>query len=195
MLFALPALNAEQFNSSAYKIIGFNMYQAHSASGYGRSLNLNMSIEKERRHLEAGIIMQLESAKISGGELLYRHYLSPVYKKDNSYYRHYRDLRFFFQYNLISRRHLLPDSFQTMPSTLQEVVVPGGRIATFEHYAGIGTLVRLFDNLFLNTSIGYGVIMGSIDDKKLDGAHNTMNRNKYDFGLITKFGLGYFFRK
>lgn len=56
------------------KIIGFNMNLANSASGYGQSLNLNVSIEKERRLLETGVIMQQKSARIYGGEILYRHY-------------------------------------------------------------------------------------------------------------------------
>ncbi|MFO7923097.1 MAG: hypothetical protein R6U58_05335 [Bacteroidales bacterium] len=192
ILFLLSGLNAAEYNDSTSKIIGFNMYHANSASGYGRSLNLNMSIEKERRHMEIGVIMQQESARIYGGEILYRHYLSSAHKNDNSEYDQYRNLRLYFQYNFIFRNTDLPQGIDIMHPTLQENTVPGGRVATFEHYAGAGAQVRIFDNFFLNAGVGYGIILGSVDDRYRDKSHYTMGGRKNEFGLVTKFGLGYF---
>jgi len=108
MLALISGLNAADMNDSTSKIIGFNMYHANSASGYGQSLNLNVSIEKERRLLEAGVIMQQKSARIYGGEILYRHYISSAYKNDHSGYNQYRNLRLYFQYNFIFRNTTLP---------------------------------------------------------------------------------------
>lgn len=194
-MFILPVLNAGEDNDSTYKIIGFNIYHANSASGYGKSLNLNMSIEREKRHLEAGIIMQQESARISGGEIIYRHYISSPNKNQSTQNKQYRNLRVYFQYNFVFRKHILPDSFEIMPSNLQEIVLPGGRVATFEHYAGMGAQVRLFDNFFLNGVLGCGIILGSIDEKFIDQQHYTMDGRKNDFGMVTRFGFSYFLGK
>ncbi len=178
-----PLLNAGQVNESAGKTVGFKMYHVNTASGYGRCVTLNMSIEKERRYLASGIIMQLESAGISGGEILYRHYISSIYGNRNTMNLD-KTLRFYFQYNFVFRRHILPD-IGTISSTLQEAVVPGGRVATFEHYTGIGTQVKIFDQLFFDAGLGYGIILGSIDDKFLNEPHYTMGGRKNDFGFVT----------
>jgi len=82
-----------------------------------------------------------------------------------------------------------------MPATLQEVVVPGGRVATYEHYSGLGAQIKISDKLFLNAGLGYGLILGSIDESFLDEPHYTMGGNKNDFGMVTRIGLGYLFRK
>lgn len=167
------------------------MYYANSASGYGRSLNLNISIEKDKRQLETGIIIQQESARISGGEILYRHYLSSPDKEEDSGIRQYRNLRFFFQYNLIFRYSNTPDRVNMNQATMQEFVITGGRVATYEHYAGMGTQLRVLDNLFINAGFGYGTILGSVDGKYLDEAHYNMGGRKTDYGPVTRFGLGY----
>ncbi len=187
-------LNAGQENDSTIKTVGLSMYHVHSASGYGRSATLNMSIEKERRYLASGIIMQLESAGISGGEVLYRRYFSSVCRNMNSIKQN-KTLRLYFQYNFIFRRHILPDHIGTITSTLQEAVIPGGGVATFEHYAGIGTQVRIFDRFYLDAGLGYGIILGSVDDKFLNEPHYTLGGNKNDLGMVTRFGLGYFFNR
>jgi len=191
----LPVLNAGEISDSTYKVLGFNMYYAYSASGYGKSLNMNMSIEREKRQLEIGVILQEESAQIFGGEILYRHYLSDLHKNENSRNPQYRNLRVYFQYNFIFRNNTLPDRFETIPSASEDNVVPGGRVATFEHYAGAGVQVKLLDNFFLNAGLGYGIILGSVKEKFNGEPHYTMGGNKNDFGLVVRFGLGYLLKK
>ena len=195
LLLTFPVLNAGQNIDSTLRIIGFNIYHANSVSGYGQSIDLNLSIERERRHLEAGVIMQLESARISGGEILYRHYLSPFNQRENTLNDRFGNLRFYFQYNFIFRKHILPDNSIVIPSTFQEAIVPGGRIATFEHYIGAGGQLELFDNLFLNASIGYGIILGSIDNEFQNELHHTMGGRKNDYGMSTRFGFSYYIFK
>ena len=170
------------------------MYHANSASGYGGSLNLNVSIERENRHLETGLIMQLGSAKISGGEIIYRQYLSSVYNNGNTWYGQSRNVRLYFQYNLVYRQHLLPETEMLMPASIIETTIPGRRIPTIEHYIGVGTIIKTFDHLFINTSIGYGIIMGSIDDKHFSGQNYSIYDTRCDYGLSIKLGLSYFFR-
>jgi hypothetical protein len=194
MLFFLPALSAGQ-SSDSIRITGFNVYYANSASGYGKSLNLNISIEKDRRHLETGIIMQQESARISGGEILYRHYFSSLYRDQDSGIKSYRNFRFFFQYNLIFRYSNIPDIVNITQATMHESVNTGSRVATYEHYAGMGTQIRVLDNLFLNAGLGYGAILGSIAGKYLDQQHYNMGGRKTDYGPVIRFGLSCLLRR
>lgn len=198
LVLALTAFNVNaQFSedSISRSTLGFNMYHTSSASGYGPGVNLNMTVERESRHLEAGIIMQLESSRISGGELVYRHYFKSFNEKKLFNDNRFLNPRFFFQYNFIYRSSVLPDRLEVMEPTMEEIVVPGGRIATLEHYAGIGAQLPLFNNLYLNTGVGYGVILGSTDEKYINEPHYTMGGRKNDLGVVTKIGIGYMFRR
>lgn len=177
------------------RLIGMGLYNSYSASGYGSGLNMNISIEKDNRLLETGAILQHGPFDISGGEVLYRHYLSSPFKNNDPEYKESRILRIFFQYNFIFRH----SSSSGMPGTTLhspvEEIVPGGRVATFEHYAGMGSQVLLFDNFFAHTSIGYGIILGSVDDRFRDEPHYSDGGRKNDFGLSAKFGIAYIFQK
>ncbi len=189
--FILPSVKAGQFyNCGEYKIIGFSMHHFTSGSGFEQSLSFNTSIEKDRRHLEAGLIMQLGSGRVSGGEVIYRQYLSPVYKR----YGQNQNFRFYFQFNLIFREHYLSSDPGAIPIATHQEVFQDRKVPTFEQYAGAGAMVRIHNNLFVNASLGYGLIMGSADNYLVE-ASGPVCYKKYDHGMSAKFGLGYFFKR
>ncbi|TVR70816.1 MAG: hypothetical protein EA408_10505 [Marinilabiliales bacterium] len=184
-------MKAGQFyNCSEYKIIGLSMYHFTSGSGYDQSLSFNASIEKDRKHLEGGLIMQLGSGRISGGEVIYRQYLSPVYKS----YGQNQNFRFYLQLNLIFREHLLISDPGSIPVAMHQEAFQGRKVPTFEQYAGAGAMVRIHNNLFVNASLGYGLIMGSADNYQVESS-GPVSYKRYDHGMSAKFGLGYFFKR
>lgn len=175
------------------RIIGVSVYRSESKSGYGPSLNMGISIENERRHLEFGFIYQNEMQKFSGGEILYKHYFrSAINQDDVSGF--YNNARFFFQYNFIFRYSNLPDRISENVITAGEMIT-GGRVATFEHYLGAGILYRLVNNFCVSAGLGYGISLGSIDNKFLHEPHYSEGGRKTDSGLITKIGVVYFFNR
>ncbi len=169
-------------NEVPERLIEINIHRASSESGYGSSLNFNIGIEKDNRRMAAGAVYQNTSGKISGGEISYRHHLHPP---DITRMRPYLQYNFLFRYNTFSSQsfHAInPD----MPGE-----VGGGRVATFEHYLGAGTQIRLFQKFFLDLAVGYGTILGSADEKFRETEHYTMGGRRQDFGLMTKFGISY----
>ena len=193
---AVTGFSSEKADST-FRIVGLNLYHSNSGSGFGSGLNMNISIEKERRHLELGIIYQTVTQDISGGEVIYRHYLnSPFRTKPSGETARaaYRNLRFYLQYNFIFRQSSNAQGTEPgyiMPGT----VTSGGRVATFEHYAGAGVQVALMNGVYLNGGVGYGITLGSIDEKFMNEVHYTEGGRKSDSGLATKFGIGYFFNR
>lgn len=179
---------------SSLRIIGLSMNYTASESGYGPGLDMKISIEKENRLLGAGIVMQHRSAKVYGGEIFYRHYLSSLYTRDDSGYEQHRTFRFYLQYNFFFRKKNLQETYEETqwPENSTE---PEGRAATFEHYAGGGAQAIIIGNFFMNAAIGYGIILGSAEGKYIDEPHYTMGGRKNDHGLLVKFGTGYFFGK
>lgn len=177
------------------RLIGVGLYHSYSASGYGSGLNMNISIEKDNRLLEAGAFLQHGSFGIPGGEVLYRHYLASPYKNNDPEFRESRVLRIFFQYNFIFRHSTPSGMMETTMHSQGEEIVSGGRVATYEHYAGMGSQVLLFDNLYAHTSLGYGIILGSLDYKFLHEPHYSEGGRKYDSGLSFKLGIAYIFQR
>ncbi len=189
----IPAIYAVVNDSSDCRNIGFNLNYFYSESGYGPGLNLNVSIERDKRRLGMGLIMQQENVRLSGGEIHYKHFISSIFNEGDSGVEQYRNLRFFVNYNFIFRKNILPDSYSGMSSAMEQNVIPGGRVATFEHYIGGGAQVRLIDQIYLNAGVGYGIILGSIKEIYQDEPHFTEGGRKNDFGLSAKFGLSYSF--
>lgn len=164
------------------RFVEINVYHTSSESGYGSSINFNIGIEKDNRSLAAGAIFQEKPGRLSGGEISYRHHLR---------FSNKLRLKPYFQYNFLFRYNSF--SSQTVQATTHTMTneLNGVRVATFEHYLGTGTHIHLFQNIFLDLSVGYGIILGSIDEKFSDTEHYTMGGRRRDFGLLTKFGIGY----
>lgn len=182
-------------NDSSDRVIGLNIYHSSTGSGYGSNLSLNIGIEKERRVLEAGILFQHITSEISGGEVLYKHYLSPLRESSEEGNGRLRNIRFYMQYNFIFRHSTLPGSHHLISDISGEELISEGRVATYEHYLGVGMQVLLVDNISLNTSLGYGAVLGSIDEEFMDQEHYTEGGRKNDLGPTMKFGIGYAFLK
>lgn len=122
--------------------------------------------------------------------MLYRHYLSPVYKR----FGQQNNVRFYFQHNLIFREQLLINDSGVIPAPGPQNSVDAKKVPTFEQYAGFGALLRVHNNLFVNANAGYGIIMGSADNY-LAGSTCTGGRMRCNHGMAVKFGLGYFFKR
>ncbi len=174
ILLILLAGNASaSFSNENYdlhdRIIGFSVYRSESGSGYGQSINMNISIENNRKHLEFGVIYQNEMQKFSGGEILYKRYFNSAFRQEEETDYH-RNVRYFMQYNFIFRYSNSPDRISENIFT-PGMMIPGGQVATFEHYLGAGILYRLVRNFYLSTGLGYGITLGSLDEKFWDVPH------------------------
>lgn len=181
---------------STIKIVGLNLYRSSSDSGFGSGLNLNISIEQERKHLEFGIIYQAVTHSFSGGEVIYRHYLrSPFASVPQTAAGRaaYRNLRYYFQYNFIFRQSTVPHGTGSGHIPVAASSLP--RVVTFEHYAGFGIQVSLLNGVYLNGGMGYGITLGSIDEKFMNEPHYAEGGRKNVNGLATKLGIGYFFNR
>jgi hypothetical protein len=181
---------------STFKIVGLNLYRSSSGSGFGSGLNMNISIEQERRHLEFGIIYQAVTHSFSGGEVIYRHYLRSPFTtvpQTASGRAAYRNLRCYFQYNFIFRQSRVPHGAGSGHITVAGSSLP--RVVTFEHYAGVGVQVALLNGVYLNGGLGYGITLGSIDEKFMNQPHYAEGGRKTDRGPATKMGIGYFFNR
>jgi hypothetical protein len=188
------SLKAEEGDSTV-RIIGLSMNYTNTQSGYGPGLDLKISIEKDNRLLGTGMFFQPGSSRISGGEIYYKRYLSSLYSNnDDTGFEQFRKLRFFIQYDFIFRKNMMSGTGAGLTSEI-ESVMPGGRVATFEHYLGMGTKFRFSGSFFVNAGLGYGIILGSIDEKFSEEPDYTMGGRKNESGLTVKFGMGYFLKK
>jgi hypothetical protein len=172
--------------SDSLRMISFNLYYANSGSGYGYSTNINACIESEGRSLEFGIIFQPVTSKVSGGEVLYKHYFSRPGSRENSLSGR---IRTYMQYNFVFREAKMPDRVGFTESGTSET--KGGRVATFEHYLALGLQFRIVNNIHVNSAIGYGISLGSVDEKYLDQSHYTEGGRRNIPSPAVKIGLGY----
>jgi hypothetical protein len=179
---------------TTFRTIGFNLYRSSSCGGFCPSLNMSASIEKGRRHLEFGVNYHSLKKGFTGGEVIYRHFFSCPPGKEPENCKANRLYRFFFQYNFVFRQNNGLSVFQ--PAFGLDHSNPDGvRVATFEHYAGGGVQVMVFNGIYLSGVLGYGIVLGSVDEKFMNERHYTEGGRKTDSGMSTRFGIGYFFNR
>lgn len=182
-------------NDSTSRLFSFNLNHMNSKSGYGTGLSINVSIEKESRALEFGLIFQHETSEFSGGEFLYKHYLTPAFRQSGTGVEQISNVRLFLQYNFVFRNTQFHDNLAVWHRENSGGDEAAGRIATYEHYAGLGCQVRIIDNFSLNTSVGVGAYLGSINGKFSNEVHYAEGGRKNALGPVFRVGFGYTFKR
>jgi len=162
------------------------MYQAATASGYGRTYNLNVNYQKNQRVFEIGCLLSRTDQSFMGFEFLYKHFLG-----FNSLKFYNRLVSPYLHYNFIFRS---PQEIIVNQSALKSqplnTELMGGQMRTFEHAIGFGLQFRILSNLRLDTNVGFGIYLGS----KYQGmTPSTIGIHKDNYGFVPSFkvGLGY----
>jgi hypothetical protein len=167
--------------------VGFS--EINTGTGQGMGYGINANICKGRKSLEVGFIYSDRESKISGGDFKYKIFLGNLYRVEdqNKLFKPY------FQYNLIYQKgtSYSPDQV-TLGGAKYDIASEPGTVATIGHYLAYGNKIRLFGSTYLDSSLGFGYYMGSID--KVNGP-NTIGIHNENSGLTfaVKIGLGYTF--
>jgi len=132
----------------------------YSGSGYQLGYNLNVGIQKGRKALFAGIIYHGNENFISGALINYRIYIGK-FEEPISYIKPFQP---YFQYNLI---YHMATIYENVIITSNGKIIEvddneSGRIATMEHYFTGGLKFKIIGNLYMTTSAGIGVYIGSL---------------------------------
>jgi hypothetical protein len=178
--------NAESIDYSYYGV-GFSEINTGTGQGVGYGINANVC--KGRKSLEVGFIYSDRESKISGGDFKYKIFLGNLYRVEdqNKLFKPY------IQYNLIYQKGTsnAPDQVN-LGGTKYEIESEPGTVATVGHFVAYGNKIKLFGSTYLDSSLGLGYYMGSID--KVNGP-NTIGIHNGNGGLTfaVKIGFGYIF--
>lgn len=169
---------------------GVNVSQIHSGSGHGHGLSLNTNVQKGRKSLEVGAIYQTRENKIAGADLRYKVFFGQF---NEVIYRN-KLFKPYFQYNLIYQVATVdaPTIVNRTKSTIELPDDEPGFIGTMEHYAAFGMQFRFYNSFYIDSSLGLGVYIGSID--KENGADTFgVHKENHGFTASFKIGIGYRF--
>ena len=167
-----------------------NVSSIHSGSGHGHGISVNTSIQKGRKSLEIGAIYQSRQNKISGADLRYKIFTG-----------HFNDFLFgkkfvspYFQYDLIYQKVTvnIPTVISRGKSTIELPDNEPGTVGTMEHYASLGMQLKLYKNFYIDSSIGLGVYIGSLDKENMADSFG-IHKDNYGFTASLKTGIGYRF--
>ena len=178
--------NAVVIQGTQYAV---NLSQINSGNGYGVGYTFNGSLIKGRKALEVGLIYSDRESKISGGDFKYRIFLGNIYRIQGN------DKLFtpYIQYNLIYQKgtSYAPDVVQLGSETYTVPSEPG-IVSSMGHYLGGGNKIRLFNRAYLDTSIGLGIYLGSLDKTEKPNTWG-IHKDNYGFTYAFKVGFGYTF--
>lgn len=196
LLFFLFTEGRSQDKNGDNVYFGMNVNQFQSGSGHNSSLVMKSTLQKGRRSIELGMMYESENTRVSGADLKYKHFLGQRasiehFQKDKAI-----KLKPYIHYSCIyhSAKVNTPDFIPqgSKKSMYPELPSSPGTVATMEHFTGLGMQVYLSANVCLDSSIGLGTYIGSVDHintPKTIGIH----KENHGYVLAVEFGLGYKF--
>ncbi len=177
----------ESLDQAAYYGISFN--QITTGSGHGSGLTGSFLVQKGRKTIEAGFIYKALENRLGGGDVKYKIALGSDFSPEGK-----KLFKTYLQYNIIYQTAIV-----TSPTIVnvndQKVTLPDdgpGIIATMEHYVSFGAKVRVFERAYLDTNVGLGAYIGSLDKEKSPGTLGIHKAN-YGFTYSVKIGFSYVF--
>ncbi len=163
------------------------LMQLNSGSGYGAGISLIVNIQKGRKNIGFGPIIQQKNMKLSGVSLKYRIFTG---RFDDVEYMSKR-LKPYFEYDLLYR-HASVDKPMIVLVNNAPVEIPEetGSIGTMEHYLSFGSQFKAYKKIYLDASVGAGIYIGSLDQinqPKTIGIHY----KNHGFTGFIRIGIGY----
>jgi hypothetical protein len=195
LLFIFSNADSQDRNGDCV-FFGMNVNQFQSGSGHNPSLVMKSTLQKGRRSIEFGMMYEQENNRVSGADMKYKHFLGK-----RASIEHYRDnapirLKPYIHYSCVyhSAKVNTPDFVPQgrKKSSYPELPSSPGTVATMEHFTGLGLQIFVSDNICLDSSVGLGAYIGSLDHLS---APETLGIHKENYGytLSFEFGLGYKF--
>ena len=164
---------------------GIKVEQMTTGSGHGTGYTLNAQVNQGRKALEVGLIYNAKSEKLSGSDLRCKLFLGSPYRVSNSN----KAYKPYLQYNVVFQKGLSTgNEVVNLGGVDYEIQQAPGMIATFGHYLGYGNKIQIFDNAYIDSSLGFGVYQGSID--KINGP-DTFGYHHNNYGLTYSFKIGF----
>ena len=168
---------------------GMNVSQIHSGSGHGYGISINTNIQKGRKSLEVGAIYQTSENKIAGADLRYKIFFGQF----NDFLFGEKLLSPYFQYNLIYHKTTVDAPTVTRgKSTIELPDSEPGTIGTMEHYVSMGLQLKLINCFYIDSSLGLGAYIGTIDKENISKSFG-IHKENYGFTTSFKLGIGYRF--
>jgi hypothetical protein len=190
LVFSTKFLSAQYSRDMEYKNhVTTGIFVVNTGSGHGPEMCVNVGLQKARKSFVGGILYQLNDNKISGIDIRYRIYLGNI--DDGFYFA--RNFKPYIQYNLIFHKVSVDSSsvlLHTGTSNIEVTDSESGTIATMEHYISTGIQCRLYGRVYINTSIGFGLYLGSLDKVNHPDTPG-IHRENHGFTGVVKIGLGY----
>ena len=169
---------------------GMNISLIHSGSGQGYGISVNTNIRKGKKSLEVGAIYHVSEDKIAGADFRYKVFLGQF----NDLLYSEKTFKPYFQYNLIYWKANTDTPVTiTRGKSKIELPCPDTRIiCTIEHYASLGFQLRIYNSLYLDSTLGLGLYIGTVDKNNKPACFG-IHKENHGYTYSLKFGLGYTF--
>jgi hypothetical protein len=187
----ITSLNAQYDRQNEfYTHYGINVSQIYSGSGHGYGISVNTNIQKGRKSLEVGAIYQARENKLAGADFRFKIFFGQF---NEVLYRN-KSVKPYILYNLIYQKATVHEK-TVLKRTKGTVELPDdipGIIATMEHYAAIGIQLKLHKGFYIDSSLGLGAYIGSINKEQGPGSFG-LHKENHGYTSSLKLGLGYRF--
>lgn len=160
-----------------------------AGTGHGSGYSINANVLEGRKSLEVGIIYSKRDSKFAGADFKYRILLGNIHQVEDEN----RLFKPYLQYNLLYQKSIsyAPERGQIADLTMENPPIPGV-VTTFGHFLAYGNKIRFFGNLYFDSSLGFGLFSGLLNEPTRQGTWIIKGTNT-GFTYSFKIGIGYNF--
>ena len=186
----LQASNPSRYKDDAPKY-GFTMNGYYFGSGLGASLATNLHVQKGYMGLQIGPVYHIQNFTLSGINFRYFYFL-PDFKKNvkKSFKQGATFAPFLFYLMDYQDSHIQIPEVVYSDADVKDIKMVSTKVATFDHYVGIGIKADYRKGFFWDVSAGFG---GYISSHKESLVPKTLGIHKdtYGFNACFQVGVGY----
>lgn len=160
---------------------GVEVNQFVTGSGFGSGTEFHLIIiPNHKKNLSLGLYFSPGEKKITGVTLQHELALTRNTKSRKA-------VPYTF-YNMIYRFTRVKETQED-----QGTEIAGGLYKSFEHHIGLGVRITVSKSIYFNSSLGYGVFLGSIKKHSDIVPVNGEIKGSNGFGVIAKAGVAFVF--
>lgn len=182
------------YQNAAQTFMGVDLSEIYTGSGHGSGHVIRTNLQRGRRYLSIGAVVAEDAKSLTGTDVKFKVFLGDkgnpeIFKSEKTHlvpYVHYNCL--YHSAAVVSQPVV-----QTQKKSGQvEMPAHEGRVATIEHFMGVGLQLNLASRFHLDGNLGFGTYIGSLDHSREPQTFG-IHKDNYGFVLAAELGVGYSF--
>ncbi len=179
---------------AAQTYMGVNVSEVYTGSGHGYAYVMRTNLQRGRRYLSVGAVLDDNAARLSGADVKFKVYLGDKGNPETLNTKKTHIVPYLHYSCLYHTERVVGQDVHPTSKKSDNIELPAGegRVATIEHFLGLGLQMNLASSFYVDGNLGLGIYIGSLDHFQAPRTFG-IHMDNYGFVLAAELGVGYSF--